>query len=222
MIFADRSEAGRQLAEELRELSLEKPAVLGLARGGVPVAAAVARELGAPLDVLVVRKLGCPGQPELGIGAVGELGVRVLNTKLIARLGVADEQIEDIARREGAEVDRRVERYRRGSAPVKLKGRTAILVDDGLATGFTAGAAVGVVRQLQAVQVVLAVPVAPRQAVESLEEVADRVVALQTPPDFMAVGQWYRDFTQVSDEEVSALLASAPSEQAGSSNEGRT
>lgn len=215
MIFADRSEAGRQLAEELRELSLEKPAVLGLARGGVPVAAAVARELGAPLDVLVVRKLGCPGQPELGIGAVGELGVRVLNTKLIARLGLTEEQIEDIARREGAEVDRRVARYRRGSAPVKLKGRTAILVDDGLATGFTAGAAVGVVRQLQAAQVVLAVPVAPRQAVESLEEVADRVVALRTPPDFMAVGQWYRDFTQVSDEEVSALVAAAPPEQAG-------
>lgn len=215
MIFADRSEAGRQLAEELRELSLEKPAVLGLARGGVPVAAAVARELGAPLDVLVVRKLGCPGQPELGIGAVGELGVRVLNTKLITRLGLTDEQIEDIARREGAEVDRRVERYRRGSAPVKLKGRTAILVDDGLATGFTAGAAVGVVRQLQAAQVVLAVPVAPRQAVESLKEVADRVVVLQTPPDFMAVGQWYRDFTQVSDEEVSALVAPAPPEQAG-------
>lgn len=215
MIFADRSEAGRQLAEELRELSLEKPAVLGLARGGVPVAAAVARELGAPLDVLVVRKLGCPGQPELGIGAVGELGVRVLNTKLIARLGLTDEQIEEIAVREGAEVDRRVERYRRGSAPVKLKGRTAILVDDGLATGFTAGAAVGVVRQLEAAQVVLAVPVAPRQAVESLRKVADRVVVLQTPPDFMAVGQWYRDFTQVSDEEVSALVASAPPEQAG-------
>lgn len=215
MVFADRSDAGRQLAEELRGLSLEQPAVLGLARGGVPVAAEVARELKAPLDVLVVRKLGCPGQPELGIGAVGELGVTVLNTSLIDKLGLTDEQIKDVAGREGAEVERRVARYRRGTPPVRLKGRTAILVDDGLATGFTAGAAVGVVRQLEAARVVIAVPVAPRQAVASLKEVADEVIALQTPPDFMAVGQWYRDFTQVSDEEVSALLAAAPPEQAG-------
>lgn len=179
------------------------------------MAAAVARELDAPLDVLVVRKLGCPGQPELGIGAVGELGVTVLNSKLIAKLGLSDEQVEQIAEREGAEVDRRVARYRRSMSPVKLQGRTAILVDDGLATGFTAGAAVGVVRRLEAARVVLAVPVAPRQAVTSLEEIADQVVVLQIPPDFMAVGQWYRDFTQVSDEEVAALVASGPSEQAG-------
>ncbi|MEX2586431.1 MAG: phosphoribosyltransferase [Actinomycetota bacterium] len=215
MVFADRSDAGRQLAEELRGFCIEHPAVLGLARGGVPVAAAVARELDAPLDVLVVRKLGCPGQPELGIGAVGELGVTVLNSKLIAKLGLSDEQVEQIAEREGAEVDRRVARYRRSMSPVKLQGRTAILVDDGLATGFTAGAAVGVVRRLEAARVVLAVPVAPRQAVTSLEEIADQVVVLQIPPDFMAVGQWYRDFTQVSDEEVAALVASGPSEQAG-------
>lgn len=208
MVFADRSEAGRQLAEELSGLSLEEPAVLGLARGGVPVAAQVARELKAPLDVLVVRKLGCPGQPELGIGAVGELGVTVLNSKLIAKLGLSDEQIDDISGREGAEVDRRVARYRRGTPPVLLKGRTAILVDDGLATGFSAGAAVGIVRQLDPSEVILAVPVAPRQAVASLKEVADQVIALQTPANFMAVGQWYEDFTQVTDDEVSALVSS--------------
>lgn len=172
------------------------------------MAAQVARELKAPLDVLVVRKLGCPGQPELGIGAVGELGVTVLNSKLIAKLGLSDEQIDDIAGREGAEVDRRVARYRRGTPPVLLKGRTAILVDDGLATGFSAGAAVGIVRQLDPSEVILAVPVAPRQAVASLKEVADQVIALQTPANFMAVGQWYEDFTQVTDDEVSALVSS--------------
>lgn len=208
MVFADRSQAGRQLAEELSGLPLEQPAVLGLARGGVPVAAQVARELKAPLDVLVVRKLGCPGQPELGIGAVGELGVTVLNSKLIAKLGLSDEQIDEIAGREGAEVDRRVARYRRGTPPVQLKGRTAILVDDGLATGFSAGAAVGIVRHLEPSEVILAVPVAPRQAVTSLEEVADQVIALQVPANFMAVGQWYEDFTQVTDDEVSALVSS--------------
>lgn len=207
MIFKDRSEAGRRLAEALGEYSFRDPVVLGLARGGLPVAAEVARELDAPLDVLVVRKLGCPWQPELGIGAVGELGVRVLNFGLVAKLGLSDEEVEKIARREGPEVDRRVALYRRGLTPVPVQGRTAILVDDGLATGFSAGAAVGIVRELKASEVVLAVPVAPPQAVESLSAVADRVVALQTPPNFMAVGQWYRDFAQVSDEQVSAILA---------------
>lgn len=210
MIFKDRTEAGKLVAQRLQSLALESPAVLGLARGGVPVAAVVAAELDAPLDVLVVRKLGCPWQPELGIGAVGELGVRVLNSHLIAKLGISDEQVDEIARQQGAEVDRRVAAYRHGTHPVALEGRTAVLVDDGLATGFTAGAAVGIVRELKASRVVLAVPVAPRQAVESLRQVADEVIALHTPADFMAVGQWYDDFTQVTDREVTAaLLASA-------------
>jgi putative phosphoribosyl transferase len=178
------------------------PIIVALPRGGVPVAAEIAARLGAPLDVIVVRKLGCPGQPELGIGAIGENGVRLLNDELIAQAGVTPAQIEAVAASEQAELRRRVQRYRAGRPPTSVAGRTVVVVDDGLATGFTARTAVAVLRLQGAERIVLAVPVAPPQAVQELEAVADEVVCLETPAWFMAIGEWYADFRQTSDEEV--------------------
>jgi putative phosphoribosyl transferase len=205
--FRDRAEAGRKLGQRLAGLDLDRPVVVGLPRGGVPVAAEVARALGAPLDVIVVRKLGCPGQPELGLGAVGEDGVRLVNERLRSDLRVTAEQFDAVVQRETAELERRVARYRNGRAPLGVEDRTVVLVDDGLATGFTAGAAIEVLRRQGAGRVVLAVPVAPADTVAELRGVADDVVALVTPSAFLAIGFWYDDFTQVSDSEVRRLLA---------------
>jgi putative phosphoribosyl transferase len=212
MPFANRRDAGRQLAVHLSNLKEYTPVVLGLPRGGVPVAAEIAARLRAPLDVLVVRKVGCPWQPELGMGAIGEGGVRVLNQNLIAQLGITDEEVEAVASREQAEVERRVRAYRAGRPPVPVTGRTVIVVDDGLATGFTARAAIQMVRRLGAARVVLAVPVAPPDAVEALREIADEVVCLETPTWFLAIGAWYQDFRQTTDEEVQHLLAEVVTE----------
>lgn len=209
MRFRDRREAGRRLAQRLSTFRSEKVVVVGLPRGGVPVAAEVARALDAPLDVLVVRKLGCAWQPELGIGAIGEGNVVVLNEDLIARLGVSTQDIEAVTERERAELERRVHRYRGDAAPVLVEGRTVILVDDGIATGFTARAAIAILHRRGAERVVLAVPVAPLDAVEELRHVADEVVVLEEPLAFFAIGQFYADFTQTSDEEVTACLAGA-------------
>ena len=206
-MFVDRQEAGERLAEVLLGFASEDPVVLGLPRGGVPVAAEVASALHAPLDVLVVRKLGCPWQPELGFGAIGEGGVRVVNAPLIEMLNISQEQLDQIAAREESEVARRVHRYRGDRLPVGVQGRTVIIVDDGLATGFTARAGIEVVRHLGARRVVLAVPVAPRETLEQLRAVADEVVALETPDPFFGIGQFYLDFAQTSDEEVTDLLA---------------
>jgi putative phosphoribosyl transferase len=181
--------------------------VVGLPRGGVPVATEVAGALGAPLDVLVVRKLGCPWQPELGMGAIGEANVVVLNEDLVARLGVPTVDVEAVTERERTELERRVRRYRGERAPVLVEGRTVIVVDDGIATGFTARAAIAILRRRGAKRVVLAVPVAPLGTVEELGRVADEVVVLKEPVAFFAIGEFYANFNQTSDEEVAACLA---------------
>ena len=207
MAFRDRVDAGRQLAERLAEYRDEPIVVVALPRGGVPVAAEVARALRAPLDVLVVRKLGCPWQPELGMGAIAEGDITVLNEDLVARLGVDEAAIRTVADRERAELERRIRRYRGDRPPVPVEGRTAILVDDGIATGSTARAAVDVLRRRGASRVVLAAPVAPREAVAALGHAADEVVTVETPRLFMAIGQFYDDFSQTTDDEVADLLA---------------
>ena len=207
-MFVDRHEAGRRLAERLLGFRSEDPLVLGLPRGGVPVAAEVARTLHAPLDVLVVRKLGCPWQPELGVGAVGEDATLVVNAPLIERLDISEEQLEEIAARESAEVVRRVRRFRGDRPPVPVKGRTVILIDDGLATGSTVRAGIEVLRARGARRVVVAVPVAPRETLEEIRALSDQVVALEVPATFFAIGEFYVDFTQTSDEEVMDLVTS--------------
>lgn len=209
MRFRDRAEAGRLLAELVVRLDLEAPVVLGMARGGVPVAAELSKALGAPLDVLVVRKLGYPRQPELAMGALGEGGVRVLNDDLLAQLHVAPSVLDEVAAREEVELQRRLATYRQGRRSVEVHGRSAVVVDDGLATGATARAAISVVRARGARRVVLAVPVAPPAAVRALEAVADDVVCVEVSERFFGIGQWYDDFRQVSDEEVRLLLAGA-------------
>ncbi|HEX6311781.1 MAG TPA: phosphoribosyltransferase family protein [Acidimicrobiia bacterium] len=210
MSFRDRSEAGRRLAEKLTHLRDEHPVVVGLPRGGVPVAYEVARELAAPLDVIVVRKLGVPFQPELGFGAVGEGGVRVINDDVVRMAGVTADEQARVEERERAEVERRARRFRGDREAVPLSGRTVIVVDDGLATGGTARAALRVARAHGAGRVVLAVPVAPPDTLESMRPDADEVVCLESPTPFFAIGQWYADFTQTSDEEVIELLAEPP------------
>lgn len=183
--------------------------VLGLPRGGVPVAAAVATALGAPLDVLLVRKLGLPEQPELAMGAIGEGGVRVLDERLVRAANVSPEQVARVESREHAELVRRAERLRGGRPPLSLEGHTALVVDDGLATGATAKAACAVARALGAGRVVVAAPVGSADAVEKLRRVADEVVCPLTPASFAAVGQWYADFRATTDDEVEQLLEAA-------------
>ena len=181
--------------------------MLGLPRGGVPVASEVAEALSAPLDVIVVRKLGLPSQPELGMGAIGEDGVRVLDPELIRRAGVSPGAVEAVEQRERVELARRARRFRGDRLPEPIEGRTAIIVDDGIATGGTARAALRVARAHGAARVVLAVPIAAPEAVRELASVADDVIALETPESMRAIGYWYDDFTQTSDEDVVALLA---------------
>ncbi len=204
--FRDRREAGGLLAVRLAYLSDEHPVVLGLPRGGVPVAAEVARALGAPLDVIVVRKLGMPLQPELGFGAIGEGGVCLLDRELVDRARLTGAEIAEVESEQNKELDRRVRLYRGDRPLTPVDGRTVVIVDDGLATGGTAGAAVQVVRARGARRIVLAVPGAPPATVRELEAEADEVVSLLTPDRFGAVGLWYEDFAQTSDDEVAALL----------------
>lgn len=208
-MFTDRSEAGRLLAERLLSLAREHPVVLGLPRGGVPVAFEVARALHAPLDVLVVRKLGVPYQPELAMGAIGENRVRVVDDDVVLMAGVSPQELRDVEKVERAELERRTARFRDGRRRVPLTGRTAVIVDDGIATGSTARAACQVARELGAARVVLAAPVGPPDAAERLRPDADEVICLTRPADFSAVGQVYRDFTQTADDEVERLLARA-------------
>ncbi|WP_136707877.1 phosphoribosyltransferase [Agromyces sp. H66] len=211
--FSDRRDAGRRLAQAFEGRELERPVVLGLPRGGVPVAAELARALGAPLDVLVVRKLGLPRQPEVAMGAIGEHGARVLNDDVLRSGGVSDDQLAAVERRERAELEARVARFRGGAPTVDLTGRTAVIVDDGVATGATARVACTVARELGAASVILATPVG---APDSIAEIAampevDEVVCLSTPRGFMAVGMHYLDFSQTTDDEVQAILAEAHS-----------
>jgi predicted phosphoribosyltransferase len=205
--FADRRAAGRRLGAALRERSLASPIVLGLPRGGVPVADEVANALHAPLDVLVVRKLGVPWQPEVAMGAVGERGAVVWNDDVrahVLRRATAAE-LDALEHRERAEVEARIARFRGGRPAVDLAGHSAVIVDDGVATGATARVACRVARALGAARVVLATPVAPPEVIAELPE-ADEVVCLAAPPGFMAVGMHYVDFRQTADDEVVAIL----------------
>ncbi|AVH60435.1 MULTISPECIES: phosphoribosyltransferase [Streptomyces] len=209
MRYDDRTDAGRRLARRLEYLRGEDVVVLGLPRGGVPVAYEVARGLDAPLDVLVVRKLGVPWQPELGFGAIGEQGVRVLNQDILDETGLSTDRQEAVEQTERAELERRVSRYRAERVPVPVAGRTVVIVDDGLATGATAEAACRVVRNQGAARIILAIPVGPERTLPHLDAVADQVVCLQAIRYFGSVGAWYHDFAQTSDTEVAALLARA-------------
>jgi putative phosphoribosyl transferase len=208
--YADRAEAGRVLAEKLKPLAgRPELVVLALPRGGVPVGYEIARRLGAPLDVFVVRKLGVPGHEELAMGALASGGVRVLNEQLIGELGIPDRIIEAATLREQNELERR-ERAYRGTRPAPdLRGKTVVLVDDGLATGNTMRAAVEAVRAQGPARVIVAVPVAARVSCEELAEIADEVICGRTPEPFRAVGLWYDDFEQISDAEVGAILSQA-------------
>ncbi|OPG03803.1 phosphoribosyltransferase [Microbispora sp. GKU 823] len=209
-MFVDRRDAGLRLGERLRGLpGTEDAVVLGLPRGGVPVAFQVARALGAPLDVIVVRKLGVPYQPELGFGAIGEGGVRVVNPDVVRLANITRAEMAEVERRERAELERRARRFRGGREPVDLAGRTVIVVDDGIATGGTARAACQVARAHGASRVVLAVPVGAPETIASLRRDADEVVCLDTPDHFYAIGAWYDDFTQTSDEDVVDCLRRA-------------
>jgi putative phosphoribosyl transferase len=207
--FRDRADAGRQLAELLLPQAGPDLLVLGLPRGGVPVAAQVARRLAAPLDVVLVRKLGVPAQPELAMGAIGEGGVEVLEPDVLRRAQVTDQQLADVRAREQVELRRRVQRYREGRPAPELQGRRVVLVDDGIATGASARAALQVVRAAGASSVLLAVPVAPADGVERLGGDADGLVAVEQRHDLGAVGQAYEDFTATTDEEVVDLLRSS-------------
>jgi putative phosphoribosyl transferase len=209
MLFADRADAGRRLAVRLQNLPREDLVVLGLPRGGVPVAFEVARELGVPLDIIVVRKLGVPFQPELAMGAIGEGGVRILNDPVVKLTGVTAAEIDDAETREAAELARRARRFRGTRQRVPLAGRTALIVDDGIATGSTVRAACEVARAQGASRIVVATPVAPPETVASLQDDADEVIALYEPQQFFAIGQFYEDFSQTSDDEVVRLLAAS-------------
>ena len=214
MVFADRDEAGRRLAARLRHLRGEPVVVLGLPRGGVPVAFQVAQALGAPLDVIIVRKLGVPFQPELGMGAVGEDGVRVLNPAIVHAAGVSDNEVAAVQAREQAAVEARAARHRARRPRQLLDGRVAVVVDDGIATGSTARAACQIARALGAARVVLAVPVAPLGWRARIGADADELVCVGTPRGFFAIGQFYARFPQVSEEEVIACLERAAAPQA--------
>ena len=209
MLFIDRTDSGRRLADRLTHLTGPGVVVVGLPRGGVPVAYEVAVALNAPLDVIVVRKLGVPFQPELGMGAVGEGGVRVINDDVVRMAGVSPEELAAAEARERVEVDRRARRFRGDRPPVTLAGRTVVIVDDGIATGSTARAACQVARAAGAARVVLAVPVAPPGWERSFAGEADELITLETPGDFFAIGQYYRDFSQTPDDEVTGYLDQA-------------
>jgi putative phosphoribosyl transferase len=215
MPFADRIDAGRQLAERLLPYHDEDVVVLGLPRGGVPVAFEVAEALNAPLDVIIVRKLGVPFQPELGMGALGEGDVLIVNQDVLRMARVSDEELEAVEDRERVELERRAERYRGDRPRVPLTGRTAIIIDDGIATGSTARAACQVARALGASRVVLAAPVAPPHTVSELRTDADEVICLEMPEFFAAIGQFYGDFSQTSDDEVITLLERASATASG-------
>src|SRR5256714_15465567 len=211
--FANRSEAGRLLAEKLEKYANRNDVIVfGLPRGGVPVAYEVAKRLHVPLDVFIVRKLGVPGFEELAAGAIASGGVRVLNQDVMRAIPYADAAIEAVTAKETAELQRREQIYREGRAAPELRDRIVILVDDGLATRATMRAAVKALRQQGAAKTVVAVPVAPPDTCQNLPQQADETICLRTPPFFQAVGQYYEDFSQTSDDDVRELLARAAQE----------
>jgi len=207
LLFADRAEAGRLLAERLTSLPRERLVVLALPRGGVPVALPVARRLAAPLDIILVRKVGVPAQPELAMGAIGEGDVLVVDQEVVRMAGVSREEFAAVEARERAELERRAAKFRGGRPRVAIEGNRVVVIDDGIATGSTMRAACRVARAARAEQVVVATPVAPVTTVANLAADADDVVVLSMPARFAAIGQFYRDFTQTSDDEVLRLLS---------------
>lgn len=221
-MFRDRRDAGRQLAEALAEFKKKRPVVLALPRGGVPVAYEVAKALDAQLDILVVRKLGAPGQPELGIGAVvdGDHPESVVDEESVRLLHVSPEFLEREIATELEEIRRREVVYRGGRSPIPIRGRTVIVVDDGIATGGSMRAALRGVRRASPAKLVLAVPVAPEDTIARLAREVDEIVCLSTPPGFQAVGQFYRDFRQTSDQEVIDLLEAAAQPLPGDKEQG--
>jgi putative phosphoribosyl transferase len=207
MIFQDRKDAGRKLAKALDSYAArEDVIVLGIPRGGVPVAFQVAAELEAPLDVFIVRKLGVPQQEELAFGAIATGKIRILDAQIVESVGISEMEVERIAAKEMEELNRRERVYRGNRAPLHLEGKIVILVDDGIATGASTMAAITGLRKLKPVRIVLAVPVAPASTCERLRREVDNLVCLDTPETFYAIGQFYEDFSQVSDEEVTSLL----------------
>ncbi len=211
MVFPDRIAAGRMLGARLAQFANEKPPlVLALPRGGVPVAFEVAMALHAPLDVFLVRKLGFPGQEELAIGAIASGGVRLLNAAIIRSLHLPPEQVEAVTQQETKELERREHLYRGDRAAPEIQGHTLIIVDDGIATGSSMRVAITALRQKNPRKLIVAIPVAPFATCKRLQREADAVVCLSTPSDFYAVGEWYRDFSQVSDATVRELLDRAP------------
>lgn len=207
MIFGDRVDAGRRLAEKLRAYAnREDVVVLGIPRGGVPVAFEVAAALNAPLDVFLSRKLGVPGQEELAFGAVATGGVRVLDQELIEAVGISKQEIEQITQKVRAELERRERVYRGARPPFNLEGKVAILIDDGIATGSSMRAAINALRQLKPARVVVAVPVAPLSTCNRLKSDVDELICVHMPESFYAIGQFYADFSQVADEEVTDLI----------------
>jgi predicted phosphoribosyltransferase len=217
-IFTNRKDAGQQLARYLAQYGGRPDTiVLALPRGGVPVAAAAAKALRLPLDVFLVRKLGVPGQEELGMGAIASGGIRIINQQLTRQLGIPEAAIEAVTAREQRELARREREYRGGRAGPEVRGRTAILIDDGLATGSTMRAAIAALRQEGAARIVAAVPVGAARTCAEVGQEADEIVCLERPTDFRAIGEWYEDFTQTTDEEIRTLLREAEREDDGQS-----
>ena len=207
MIFQDRNDAGKLLARKLEQYAGKSDVlVLAIPRGGVPVAFQVAATLGAPMDVFVVRKLGVPSQPELAFGAIASGGIRILDEQIVDSMGVSEPEIEQIAAEQRAELNRRERVYRGRRAPLHIENKTVILVDDGIATGASTRAAIAALRQLKPARIVLAAPIAPASTCWNLRREVDEVVCLDAPETFYAIGQFYEDFSQVSDDEVTALL----------------
>jgi len=209
MIYKNRQDAGHQLAEKLMKFKEENPVIIALPRGGVVTGYEAAKMLNAPLDVMITRKLGAPFQPELGIGAIAPNDVRILNLDAIRFLGISKDEMEEIIQRETKEMHRRLKLYRGDLPPLDLSGKTVIIVDDGLATGVTAGVAVLAIKQMTPEKIILAVPVSPPDTAEKFREEVDEFICLSEPPDFFAVGQYYYDFDQVTDDEVISLLSLA-------------
>lgn len=209
MIFRDRIDAGQRLATLLQPIKVKDPIILGLPRGGVPVASQVAQSLHRPLDVLIVRKLGVPWQPELAFGAVGEEGQIYFNQSIVNEIGISQQERDEIVAREGEEVRKRELRFRGDRSSLDIAGKCVIIVDDGIATGATAEVACRIARSRGASEVIMAAPVAARATIEKLSAVADECIVLYTPDEFDAVGQWYEDFHPVTDDEVADIMRRA-------------